>query len=97
MKATMRGDAFLIYIFPSPNVELHPHDIPFQYQEFKDVFEKKNANTLPKHRLYDYTIDLVEGAQLPFGPIYNLSHDELVVLHGYIDENLEKKFIRHSK
>ncbi len=88
---------FLIYDLPSPNVEPHPHDIPFPYQEFKDVFKKKNVDTLPKHRPYDYTIDIVEGTQHPFGPIYNLSQNELAVLCEYIDENLEKRFIRHSK
>ena len=37
--------------------------IPKQYEEFKDVFEKKNADMLPKHRPYDYAIDLHEGMQ----------------------------------
>jgi hypothetical protein len=49
MKATTRGDAFLIYVIPSPNVEPHPHEIHYQYQEFKNVFEKKNVDNLPKH------------------------------------------------
>jgi hypothetical protein len=31
MKATKRGDAFLIYILPSLDVEPHPHDILSQY------------------------------------------------------------------
>jgi hypothetical protein len=35
--------------------------------------------------------------QRPFGPIYNLSKDELLTLQEYIDENLEKGFIQHSK
>jgi hypothetical protein len=47
MKVAMKGDAFLIYAFPSPNVEPHPHQIPSQYQEFKDVFEKKKCRHLP--------------------------------------------------
>jgi len=41
MKVATRGDAFFIYSPPSLNVEQHPHEIPPQYQEFKDVFEKK--------------------------------------------------------
>jgi hypothetical protein len=49
MKVATRRDAFLIYVLPSPNVEPCPHEIPSHYQEFKDVFEKRNANTLPKH------------------------------------------------
>jgi hypothetical protein len=61
------------------------------------VFEKKNADTLPKHQPYDCAIDLVEGAQPSFRPIYNLLQDKLAMLCEYIDENLEKRFIRHSK
>jgi hypothetical protein len=34
---------------------------PSQYQEFKDMFEKKNVNTLPKHWPYDYMINLKKG------------------------------------
>jgi hypothetical protein len=72
------------------------HEIPSQYQEFKDVFKKRNADTLPKHRPYDCTINLVEGMQPPFRPIYNLLQDKLVMLCGYLDENLEKGFIQYS-
>jgi hypothetical protein len=88
MKVGMKGNAFLIYVFPSPNVEPHSHEIPSQDQEFKDVFEKKNVDTLSKHQPYNCAINLVEGKQPPFKPIYNLSQDKLVVLHEYIDENL---------
>jgi hypothetical protein len=42
-------------------------------------------------------VDLEEGAQPPFGPIYNLSQDELATFRKYIDENLKKGFIQHSK
>jgi hypothetical protein len=41
MKFITKGDAFFIYTFPSLDVERHPHEILPQYQEFKDVFEKK--------------------------------------------------------
>jgi hypothetical protein len=68
-----------------------------QYNDFKDVFEKKNADILPEHRPYDCAIKLQDGAQPPFGPIYNLSQMELATLREYIDENLSKNFIRHSK
>jgi hypothetical protein len=58
---------------------------------------KKNANTLPKHRPYDYTIDLEKKAQPPFGLIYNFSQDKLGILHEYINKNVEKGFIQHFK
>jgi hypothetical protein len=97
MQATKKGEAFLIYVFPRSNVESPHYEIPSQYKEFKDVFEKKNVNTLPKHHPYDCTIDLKEGAQPPFGPNYNPSQNELVAFHEYINGNLEKAFIQHSK
>jgi hypothetical protein len=68
-----------------------------QYHDFKDVFEKKNANILPEHHPYDCAIELQDGAQPPFGPIYNLSQTELAALCEYIDENFSKNFIWHSK
>ena len=71
--------------------------LPTQYEDFKNVFEKKNADIVPQHRPYDYAIELQEGAQPPFGPIYNLSQNELAKLQKYIDKNLSKNFIRHSK
>jgi hypothetical protein len=37
------------------------------------------------------------GTQPPFGPIYNLSQNELSALKDYIEENLAKNFIQHSK
>ncbi len=98
IKAAKKGDSFFIYVFLSPNVEPCAHEIPSQYQEFKDVFEKKNLNTLFKHQPYDCTIDFEkEEAQHPFRPIHNFSQDGLVAFCEYIDENLEKGFIRHSK
>ena len=71
--------------------------LPEQYKSYQDVFKKKNADILPQHRPYDCAIDIEDGAQVPFGAIYNLSQDELATLKEYIDENLAKGFIRHSK
>jgi hypothetical protein len=61
------------------------------------VFEKKNLDTLFKSWPYNCTIDLEEGVQPPLGPIYNLTQDKLVMLHEYVDKNIEKGFIWHSK
>jgi hypothetical protein len=90
VKVAKRRNAFFIYVFPSQDVESHSHEIPSQYQEFKDVFEKRNVNTLHKHRPYDCTIHLVEGTQLSFRPIYKLSQVVLVILREYIDGGKKK-------
>ena len=71
--------------------------LPHKYKEFADVFDKVKAGILPEHRPYDCPIDLQPGKEPPWGPIYNLSPTELEVLREYIDENLAKGFIRHSK
>ena len=51
--------------------------LPSKYEDFRDVFEKKNVDRLPEHRPYDCLIDLQEGVSPPFGPIYGLSELEL--------------------
>ena len=49
------------------------------------------------NRPYDSAIDLQSGAQHPFGSIHNLSKNEFTELRKYVDKNLSKELIRHSK
>lgn len=70
--------------------------VPSEYHDLLDVFSKKKADALPSHRPYDHTIPLVPGETPPFGPIYSLSEVELKALSDYLDENLDKGFIRPS-
>lgn len=70
--------------------------LPPQYREFNDVCDKKNADLLPPHRPYDCPIELLPGAEIPFGRLYSMSEPELKVLREWLDENLAKGFIRHS-
>ena len=97
MRAAKKGTTFAIYTIPTSEQIQASSQLPVQYKEYEDVFEKKNADILPQHRPYDCGIDLQEGTQPPFGPIYSLSQNELAALREYIDENLAKNFIRHSK
>ena len=87
---------------PSPlvllrGISIPTNTLPARYHDFSDVFEKKNADQLPEHRLYDCPIDLQEGAHPPFGPIYGLAEPELKALREYLDENIAKGFIQPSK
>lgn len=70
--------------------------VPAPYWDFLDVFSKKGAETLPPHRPYDCPIELLPGAEVPFGRIFPLTEQELDTLKIYIDENLKKGFIRPS-
>ncbi len=71
--------------------------LPKQYHEYLDVFSKKEADTLPKHRAYDHAINLKEGSLPPSSRLYGMSRNEMQELRRYLDENLTKGFIRASR
>jgi hypothetical protein len=72
--------------------------IPVEYKEYEELFrEAPRHEALPQHQPWDHVIPIEKGKSPPFGPIYQLSEKELKVLKEYIDENLEKGFIRPSK
>jgi len=65
----------------SQELESLCNQIPSKYHDFLDVFSKSKANKLPDHNpAYDHHINLEDGKQLPFGPIYNLSEVEAAAL-----------------
>ena len=70
--------------------------LPPEYHEFIDVFSRKEADTLPPHRPYDHKVELKEDAKLPISRLYPISRDELLVLKKYLEEHLNKGFIRPS-
>jgi len=70
--------------------------IPEEYHEFLPLFSEVEASALPPHRPHDHKIPLKEGFVSPLGPLYSLSRPELVALKEWLDENLQKGFIRAS-
>ena len=75
-----------------------PVAIPAEYSDFEDVFSKESAAVLPEHtEINTHAIDLEEGKQPPYGPIYSLGPVELEILKTYIKTNLANSFIRPSK
>ena len=73
IKAAKQRATYMIYANLIIESNEKSNGLPDRYKEYQDVFEKKNADILPQHRLYDYGFDLQEGTQPPFGPIYSLS------------------------
>ncbi len=63
-----KGMHFFIYALHATNVRPHQHEIPCQYKDYNDVFEKKNVDTLPKHQPYDCTIDFLKKVQPHLDP-----------------------------
>ena len=71
-------------------------NVPEEYHDFADVFNKAKADTLALHRPYDLKINLEEGISPPVGPMYSLSQLELETLREFIKEHLDIGFIRST-
>src|SRR5260370_27514393 len=72
-------------------------DVLWQYRDYMSVFNGQYADELPPHRSFDHAIDMVDGKEPPWGPIYALSEKELGVLREYLDTMLKSGKIRPSK
>ena len=70
--------------------------VPVDYHDLSAVFNKESALSLPPHRPYDCAIDLLPGAPLPKGRLYNLSGPEKESMQTYISESLASGLIRPS-
>ena len=69
-----------------------------EYSDFTDVFSEEKALVLPERtELNEYTINLEDDKQLPYGPIYSLGQVELETLKTYIKIHLKTEFIWPSK
>ena len=65
--------------------------IPSKYADLTQVFSYYAANILLEYRRHD--LQLETTSTISFGPLYNLSQNELEVLQVYTTDNLAKKFI----
>ena len=75
-----------------------PTEVPAEYSDYSDVFLVENAAELRKNTgMNEHAIELEEGKQPLFGPIYSLGPVELETLKTYIEINLANGFICPSK
>lgn len=77
--------------------------LPQHYWNWLNAFDQEKAEQLPPLRGKDtdhqITLDQKDGkdAEVPWGPLYNMSREELLVLRKTLTELLDKQFIRVSK
>ena len=72
--------------------------IPDKYSDYTNVFSEEKALVLPEcTNLNKYAINLEDGKQPPYGPIYSLEPVELETLKTYIKTQLKIGFIWPSK
>lgn len=70
--------------------------VPTCYHDLAHVFSKDHALALPPHRPYDCAIELLPGATLPKGRLYNISRLEQEAMERYIADSLAAGIIRSS-
>jgi len=76
-----------------------PAKLPSCYRQFLPVFDPREADKLPPFRGdgIDHHIELSDStAEPPWGPLYSMSKDELLVLRKTLSDYLSKGFIRVS-
>jgi len=57
-----------------------------EYEDFEDIFFKKECETVLESRRITHVINLKEGIEFLFGLIYSLSERELRILCDYFAE-----------
>lgn len=87
----------------APKKHTDPRDkLPLQYHEYLPLFDRKKADELPPHRPgVDHEVPLEKDGdgkekQPPWGPLYGMTREELIVLRKTLTELLDKNFIRVS-
>uniref|UniRef100_A0A669C767 ribonuclease H n=1 Tax=Oreochromis niloticus TaxID=8128 RepID=A0A669C767_ORENI len=81
---------------PQPHKSPDLSAIPSEYHDLKQVFCKDQVRSLPSHRPYDCSIDLLPGAPLPTSRLYSLSQPERECMEKYINESVANGLIRPS-
>ena len=75
-----------------------PTEVPAEYCDYSNVFSAENiVELLENTGINDHAIELEEGKQPLFDPIYSLRPIELETLKTYIKTNLANSFIQISK
>lgn len=62
--------------------------VPEEYHDLRAVFSRSRATSLPPHRPYDCSIDLLPGTTPPRGRLFSLSAPERGALEKYLSESL---------
>jgi len=64
--------------------------LPKPYWQYKELFEEKKAMMLAPGRTFDQAINLKEGAEPPWGPIYPMSAHQLNEVDKYLKKIMDE-------
>ncbi|KAH9271465.1 hypothetical protein BASA83_006317 [Batrachochytrium salamandrivorans] len=65
--------------------------------QFESVFSKDLAETLPPHRDFDCSIELIPGSVPAYGKIYHLTREEDTVMQEWIKDNPSSRTLSTGK
>lgn len=71
--------------------------LPVWLRDMHDAFLPSLADELPPHRPWDHKIELMPGKEPPYQKNRPFSPAELRVVRKWLDDNLDKGFIRQSR
>ena len=71
--------------------------LPIKHSAYARIFSEKESRTLAPFNKHAHAIDLDGDVVPPHGPIYPLAEPELEVLREYLNDAIEKGWIRPSR
>ena len=71
--------------------------LPKPYWQYKELFEEEKAKMLAPRRTFDHAINLKEGAEHSWGPIYSMSANQLNKLDKYLKKMMAEGKIVDSE
>jgi hypothetical protein len=71
-------------------------EVPDCLADFMEVFDEGLCSKLPPHRSCDIRINLLPETTPPWGKVIPLSHEQNKILKEYLDDQLQKGFMRKS-
>ena len=71
-------------------------NVPQEYRKYTKLYAENPEGGIPEHSQWDHEIKLIDGKNPTFHRIYNLTETQLETLREYLQENLDKGYIRES-
>ena len=71
--------------------------VPPEFHEYLKVFSKEAASRFPEHKPWDHKIELKPEFEPKAQKAFSLPQDEVKLAEKFVQENLEKGYIRLSK
>jgi len=71
--------------------------VPKRFWKWKKVFGKRESERMPVRKAWDHAIELKEGFTPRKGKVYSLSREEKEEVQAFVENQLQKGYIRSSK